>query len=250
MQKLFNLKFITILLLAYTIYEILILIFHPIVIKTLITYDISYIALFSIVLIAPITEEIIFRYWIYGKNLELKFGFFISFIIYLLIDMFEYYYIDIQLYNINEYIYGNVRNIMVIFLGLIVYYFIRKINFNVPLLYQKIIQSNCIFILNILIFEGIHRYTYTDNLDIFVSIFVSYIITRHARDYGMIYAILIHISYNSLASLSDTLILRNSTSGLVSDRLLYFYVLIAIICVIVYSIHILKAKPNSIKPEV
>lgn len=243
MKRLYNLKAQAIIFIVYSVFCTILYYLYPEKLENDTDPSFTILAYFVTVIYGPITEEIIYRYWAYGKNIQLQFAIFFTFILYNLIDFIQFLNFDIL--NISEDIDINVviKNSLVILVGLFLYLFIKKTNYNIPSLFETIIRSRLTFLFIIILFEYVHLIKYEDIFDFVQSIFVSYLITRHARDYGIYYAMLIHALHNSLATLDEAIGIREVSKLLVSQQLIINYSLISAFILIIYLIQFLKAKP-------
>ena len=214
------------------------------------------------VFFAPITEEIIYRLWAYGKNLQLQFSFFVTFVLYLLSYIIQDFVFDynslIPKYfpgnsiNINNILTVVVKNCVLILIGLIIYLVLKSTSFTIPTFFTSLTQSQYTFYFIILSFAFLHLYQtklVTNHILDYIFYFVgSYIITRHARDYGIFYAILIHIANNAISVFAGAVEARTVSKNAITNESLIQYLLIATIFVVIYLAIFLKAKPRTISP--
>lgn len=247
--KYLNLKFLTLLVIIDLIYTSLELYFPPEVIKIIPSYDLTLYSIIASILIAPLVEEVLFRYWAYGKNLILQFVVFLVFIIDFSSDLIFHF----KIINNNNLLKFHNNSLfwytLLIFITFFLYFVFKKINLLVPKWFTKFINSNYTFIFIILIFEFIHYFEYDNYWAFMISIFVSYIITRQARDYGVYYSILMHAVYNLWSVLGEVLYSRSFSKKLFPDQNLFLYIIMTICLSIYYSYKIIKAKPISGKNE-
>ena len=250
MKKLFNLKFLSILFLLNTIHLTASFYFYPEVFSTIKPYYFSGLAYFFSVIFAPITEEFIFRYWAYGKNIQLQFSLFLTFILYMIIDLIQNYVFEIFYFTNNFEINIIFRNSLVLLIGLIIFYFIKKYNIRIPNIFYTFINSHFTFYFIVILFAMVHLYhtqfneeNYLLYLDYFI---ISYLITRHAREFGIYFSILLHTMNNSISNFGELLQIRSESKNFVSNQLFISHLLFSIILIIVYLIQFLKAKPLSL----
>ena len=242
-NTLFNLKFLSMLLILHLIFILLKNYISPDTPNSIDQYDFTVLSLITTIVSAPILEELIFRYWAYGKNILLQVGMSLSLTLYLLIDLFQFLKFGIINDIPNFYVFYNLRSIIILTIGLILTLYLKFIKFEIPIFFIKIIRSNYTFTAIILIFELIHYFQYIDNLDIILSFFVSYIVTRHARDYGIYYSMLFHTMYNALILSNNILFVRHFPKKPISDQLLVTCIIISFSLLILYLYKIIKAKP-------
>lgn len=223
---------------------------NPVVIDYLIPYNLTLLGSFVTILFSPVTEEIIYRYWAYGKNIRLQFSLFITFILYNIIDFIQIYIFDFLNFSENHSFNGIIKNILVILIGFILFFFIKKYNYRISNFFIKLTQSRLTYIFIILLFALAHLYDTElnyENSKVYLDYFISsYLVTRHARDYGIYFAILIHIAMNAIAVLGDALIVRMAAKNFVLDHLLINYTLIAVFFVGFYLFQFLRTKPLKI----
>lgn len=249
-KKLLNLKPLSIVFVLYAIYTAGVLYFSAEELETYKSFYFSGLGFFITVIFAPITEEIIFRYWAYGKNLRLQFAFLFTFILYIIIDFIQDFIYPIFYFSKIIEINLIFRNMLVIFIGLLIFYYFKKINFKVPNFFSKFTQTRFTFLLILFIFEGVHWYNVDFNYEYLptylIGFIASYLITRNARELGIYFAILIHIAYNITAELYNLLIIRTEAKNFVSDQLLLNYALVSIFFVTLYLVQIVRAKPRTL----
>ena len=247
MKKFLDLKFLSIIFLLYSSLITIQLYIYPGELNTISRYDASILAYLFGILFAPITEEFIFRYWAYGKNIKLQFSLFIAFVIYMIIDLVQNFIFEILYISNNFEINIIFRNSLVIAFGLVFYYFIKKYNLNIPAFFYKLIYSRFTFYFIVILFEAVHWYHTDFNYNYLPSyilgFFASYLITRHARDYGIYFSILFHIVNNTIGTLAEAIDIRTESKNYVTNQLLFNYSIIALFCTSLYLIEFLRAKP-------
>lgn len=247
-KKLLNLKFLSTIFVLYIIYLAGSIYFSTEELDTYKAFYFSGLAYFTGVIFAPIAEEFIFRYWAYGKNIKLQFSFLITFILYIILDLYQNFIFDIFQFTNNIFIDNFIKNILILLFSLLLYTFIKYFNFKIPSFFSKLTESKFTFLSILLIFEGVHWYNVQfdySNLHNYILGFVaSYLITRNARDLGIYFAILIHIINNALAHLSNLLEIRTEAKNFVSDQLLINYALVSIFFTTIYLVQLLRAKPR------
>ena len=249
--KLFNIKILSLIFVIYYVLSISQMYFFPDEIKSVIYYNIKPLAFFTSVFFVPITEEIIFRYWAYGKNVKLQFSFFLSFVFCLLTDIFQkFLFEDFYIIN-NVNIDSIVQNSIIILIGLMFYFYCLIANKKVPLFFTKLVNSRFKFIFIVILFALIHVFGpgFFDFqlVEYFDYLAMSFIITGFARNYGLYLSTIWHILINAVAFISQVVFVRNSAKSLVSDHLLYSYLFITIIIMILSFICIFKVKKINCK---
>ena len=251
MKKLFNLKLLTILFFLTNFIFIGLLYFIPGEIDSLTEYDLSITAIFFSVIFAPFSEEIIYRYWAYGKNILLQFSLFITFIIFIITDLLQ----SFVFYNLFQFTTSNntnaiLRNCIMLLIALFLYVLIRKSGYIIPSFFYKIIQSGYTFYFIIFTFTIGHLYHTEfniDNLYNYLSYFIlSYLITRHAREYGIYFAIFFHFVNNLTSTFYEAIEVNTVSKKLISDQFLIIYLVPTIFFITFYFTKLLKAKPLSL----
>ena len=235
----------------YYIYLTIIPYVYPESVNYAVQYDLSFWGYFSSLIIASVSEELIFRYWAYGKNIKLQFSLFLSFLSYLLIDIIEAFIYPILSFTNNVYTNGNIKALTVLLIGVTVYRIIYNYNFEIPKWFRGFTTSNFSYLFIIFIFALVHVYGKEfleyDYYDYSIYICLSYIITKHAKLFGVSYSILIHIVINSIALLNDLVLVRASSSKLVPVYLMVGYLIISITFTSLYLFKIFKIKSNKTK---
>ena len=246
-KKLLNLKFLIIIYFLYGFYLTANLFIDQQEIDYLVPYTVTTLGSFATIIFAPITEEIIYRYWAYGKNIQLQFSLFITFLLFISVDFYQNFIHDFLNITKDSDINGMFRHTLVILIGLIIYYFIKKYNFTIPSFFSKLTKSTFVYLSIIFLFAITHLYKKElnyDNLFSYIDFFIaSYLLTRHAKDYGIFYAILLHIAMNAAIIFDQARTVQLAAKNLVSDQLLFTYFLIAVFFVSFYFIQFMKAKP-------
>lgn len=254
LKKYLNFIILTILGIIYYIYLTANLFFFADSINYAIPYDLAFFSFFTMIVIAPITEELIFRYWAYGKNIQLQFSIFIIFILYIIIDIVQTFVSPILYITSNIYINYSIKICSMLTLGLILYCLFKRINFKIPEFFIKFKDSKLCFYFVVFIFAIVHLYgenLSNNNLDDYLDYFISsYLITKHAKYIGIFAAILIHMVKNSIFVLSEIIFIRNAAKNLVSNQLILTYFVIATAVTLIYFFHVYKKRTNISKSKV
>lgn len=247
LKHLLNIKLLTILYILFVIGINVFNYLYPPEFKIAPIDHIGILPFFDVVLYGPIIEEIIFRYWAFGKNIKLQFSILHCFIIYILLTIFQpSKFIIVPFIENNIYYRNYIIDSFIFIVGIIVYLIIKQNKSMIPVFFTKFIKSKLTFALIVFLFAAVH---FVDKpIDIYYlyeyieAIIVSYLLTKNAQLFGLKYSILLHMLLNTLAFSSNAIFLHNAKNSLESKQQLIAYSSLSLIFLIMYVFNISKAK--------
>lgn len=154
------------------------------------------IPILQIALVGPIAEELVFRYWLYGKRTSLRLGLFVSFLFTLLAASFDLLARERFSLNVSSFF-------VITGLGVLLGYTVfRKVEpSSLIRFFDRLSRSWAAFIVIVLLFEIYHLRSLDDWSRVFKwsTLLNSFMFTYLAKKYGLRMAMLAHGIVNSLS---------------------------------------------------
>ena len=197
----------------------------------------------STTIAVPIGEELVMRYWLYGKRPTLRIGYLFSFLAYIAVLAYKIYY------EVGNTVPIYVTFLSLVFLGLFLGYLLRTGSVNVTKIiniFDALSRSWLMFGIILFCFLIAHAQSISDVSFFYLQSYLpgAFIITYAAKKYGIKLSILMHIINNTLAlniSIANVYVFENIEQG-------YFYLLfpvcVALLGVYHYWIYRLKKNPE------
>ena len=185
----------------------------------------------STMVIAPIGEELVIRYWLYGKRPAFRVGYLFSFLVYMVVLVYKIYY------EIGNTALMYLIFLSLVFLGWFVGYlvYIRNINkTKIANIFDVLSRSWAMFGVMLFYFLIAHAQSISDVSFFYLQSYLpgAFIITYAAKKYGIKLSILMHIINNTLAlniSIANVYVVENIEQG-------YFYLLFPV-CVALLGVY-------------
>ena len=195
------------------------------------------------IVVAPIIEECLIRYWLYGKNNSLRLGFFIGFCLNTISQGYQilFGFSTAQIAMVDFWS-------VIIFSGLLALIFYRKkVHFAYLIsLFDRLSRSLIVFGL-VCVYFVLYHLPRVEALGIdfiLAYVFGSVVITYVAKRFGIALAILVHMLFNAIAITIDIEIL-SLLNGV--SRIYYYVGLVASLFLLIiyhYWIYHLRKSPD------